>query len=190
MFLESSSKRRGQKQSHFEKVLNLGHERKQRRGEGLEEEHFSEKRRCPEKIWKGRKCECSSSSSSRSYNTHCSLSEACALCLNLLCCCVYLHHTLPKLCIRLGACRSFCFIMVCVFLVDCLQYYKDNLGSVGPLLCQASSLKYTLSQELTHTFQIYSENIEDFSSLWTCLSRSGHRLLAQIHSSVCRREIK
>lgn len=62
----------------------------------------------------------------------CSLSEACALLMIRLSALIYsaivfigVTH-LPKLCIRLATCRSVCFILRCVFLVDSLQYIRRS----------------------------------------------------------------
>lgn len=119
----------------------------------------------------------------------CWLCDACAqlmtsLCLNLLSRCVYSHHTLPRV-------SKSCYVQefllhsgVCI-LGWLFTVYEDNLGLVGTLLCQASSLKYTLSQQLMHTAEIYSRNT-GFSLLW-CLSCSRHWPVCIDSFNVCRR---
>lgn len=119
----------------------------------------------------------------------CWLCDACAqlmtsLCLNLLSRCVYSHHTLPRV-------SKSCYVQefllhsgVCI-LGWLFTVYEDNLGLVGTLLCQASSLKYTLSQQPMHTSEIYSRNT-GFSLLW-CLSCSRHWPVCIDSFSVSRR---
>lgn len=101
---------------------------------------------------------------------------------------VCIHITPCQECRRVVMCRSFCFILVCVFLVDCLQSMKTILAWLELFSARHPPWSTHWASSWC-TSQRFTAGTQDFLYFGVC-HVAGTGLFALIHSVSVGREIR